>query len=180
MMVTCMHKRVKIKHNPERQGGHLHAEEVEDQIPPERHGGHLQAEEGEYKVQLITEHIVITCMQKKVRIEFNSIQNDREITYMQERMNFKSNSMLEAMVVTCVQMEGQAEAPHSIKSLSSTDSLIGFNLFCKAYSCRQMYPQVPFSVWISELIFLRAKHTHLFTFTDSCKLRQISETLAGF
>ena len=71
---------------------------------------HLKAEEGEYKVQLITEHIVITCMQK--------------------RMNFKSNSMQEAMVVTCMQMEGQgveAEAPHSIKSLSSTDSLVGFN-----------------------------------------------------
>ena len=34
----------------ERQDGHLHAEEVEDQIPPERHGGHLQAEECEYKV----------------------------------------------------------------------------------------------------------------------------------
>ena len=32
MMVTCMQKRVKIKLNPE------------------RHGGHLQAEEGEYKV----------------------------------------------------------------------------------------------------------------------------------
>ena len=47
MMVICMHKKVKIEHNPER---HLHAEEVEDQIHPERHGGHLQAEEGEYKV----------------------------------------------------------------------------------------------------------------------------------
>ena len=127
MMVICMHKKVKIKHNPER---HLHAEEVEDQIPSERHGAHLQAEEGEYKVQLITEHIVITCMQKKIKIKFNSIQNDREITYVQKRMNFKSNSMQEAMVVTCMQMEGQgveAEAPHSIKSLSSTDSLVGFN-----------------------------------------------------
>ena len=72
-----LHKRVKIKHNPERQGGHLHAEEVEDQIPPERHGGHLQAEECEYKVQLITEHIVITCMQKKVKNKFNSTQNTR-------------------------------------------------------------------------------------------------------
>ena len=90
MMVTCMHKSVKIKHNPERQGGHLHAKEVEDQIPPERHGGHLQAEEGEYKVQLIKEHIVITCMRKKVKIKFNSIQNDREITCMQKRMNLKS------------------------------------------------------------------------------------------
>ena len=82
MMVTCMQKRVNIKLNPERQDGHLHTEDVEDQIPPERHGGHLQAEEGEYKVQLITEHIVITCMQKKVKITFNSIQNAREITCM--------------------------------------------------------------------------------------------------
>ena len=36
-------------------------------------------------------------MQKKVKIKFNSIQNDREITCMQsalqKRMNFKSNSM---------------------------------------------------------------------------------------
>ena len=39
-------------------------------------------------------------MQKKVKIKFNSIQNDREITCMQKRMNFKSNSMQEAMVVT--------------------------------------------------------------------------------
>ena len=77
----------------ERQDGHLHAEEVEDQIPPERHGGHLQAEEGENKVQLITEHIVITCMQKKVKIMFNSIQNAREITCMHQRVNIKSNSM---------------------------------------------------------------------------------------
>ena len=49
---------------------------------------------------------------------------------MQKRMNFISNSMQEAMVVTCMQMEGQgveAEAPQSIKSLSSTDSLDGFN-----------------------------------------------------
>ena len=40
-------------------------------------------------------------MQKKVKIKFNSIQNDREITCMQKRMNFKSNSMQEAMVVPC-------------------------------------------------------------------------------
>ena len=46
-------------------------------------------------------------MQKKVKIKFNSIQNDREITCMQKRMNFKSNSMQEAMVVTCMQMEGK-------------------------------------------------------------------------
>ena len=107
MMVTCMQKRVNIKLNPERQDGHLHTEDVEDQIPPERHGGHLQAEEGENKVQLITEHIVITCMQKKVKIMFNSIQNAREITCMHQRVNIKSNSMQEAMVVTCMQMEGQ-------------------------------------------------------------------------
>ena len=69
-------------------------------------------------------------MQKKVKIKFNSIQNNREITCMQKKMILKSNSMQEAMVVTCMQMEGQgaeAEAPHSIKSLSSTDSLVGLN-----------------------------------------------------
>ena len=85
MMVTCMQKRVNIKLNPERQDGHLYAEEVEDQIPPEQHGGHLQAEEGEYKVQRLREHIVITCTQKKVKIMFNSIQNAREITCMHQR-----------------------------------------------------------------------------------------------
>ena len=93
--------------NPKRHDDHLHAEEVEEQIPPERHGGHLQAEEVEYKVQLITEHMVITCMQKKVKIKFNSIQNAREITCIQKRVNIKSNSMQEAMVVTCMQREGQ-------------------------------------------------------------------------
>ena len=107
MMVTCMQKRVNIKLNPERQDGHLHTEDVEDQIPPERQGGRLQAEEGENKVQLITEHIVITCMQKKVKIMFNSIQNAREIRCLQKRVNIKSNSMQEAMVVTCMQREGQ-------------------------------------------------------------------------
>ena len=55
--------------NPKRHDGHLHAEEVEDQNPPKRHGGHLQAEEGEYIVQLLTEHMVITCMEKKVKIQ---------------------------------------------------------------------------------------------------------------
>ena len=54
---------------------------------------------------------------------------------MQKKMNLKSNSMQEAMVVTCMQKEGQgveAEAPHSIKSLSSTHSLVGFNKVCFA------------------------------------------------
>ena len=60
--------------------------------------------------------------------------------------------MQEAMVVTCMQMEGQgveAEAPHSIKSIStSTDSLVGFNEvgFAKHIHVDQMYPQVQFSV----------------------------------
>ena len=51
--------------------------------------------------------MVITCMQKKMKIKFNSIQNAREITCIQKRVNIKSNSMQEAMVVTCMQMEGQ-------------------------------------------------------------------------
>ena len=59
---------------------HLHEEEgeVQVQLNPKRHDGHLHAEECEYKVQLVTEHMVITCKQK---------------------MNIKSNSMQEAMVV---------------------------------------------------------------------------------
>ena len=64
---------VQVLLDPKRHVSHLHAEEVEEQIPPERHGGHLQAEEVEYKIQLITEHMVITCMQKKMKIKFNSI-----------------------------------------------------------------------------------------------------------
>ena len=73
MMVTCMQKRVKIKLIPERQGGHLHAEEAE------------------YKVQLITEHIAITCMQKKVKIKSNSIHNIMMLSYMQKTVNTESN-----------------------------------------------------------------------------------------
>ena len=49
---------------------------------------------------------------------------------MQKRVNIKSNLMQEAMVVTCMQREVQgveAQAPCSIMSLSSTDSLVGFN-----------------------------------------------------
>ena len=83
--------KVKVLLNPKRHDGYLHAEEGEEQIPPERHGGHLQAEEVEYKVQLITEHMVITCT------------------------------------------PGRSRGPS------------------------QMCPQVTFSVWISELIFSRAK-----------------------
>ena len=46
-------------------------------------------------------------MQKKVKIMFNSIQNAREISCGHQRANTKSNSMQDAMVVTCMQMEGQ-------------------------------------------------------------------------
>ena len=62
MMVTCVQKRVKIKLNPERQDGHLHAEEVEEKIPRERHGSHLQAEVGEFKYNTVQNTMVITCM----------------------------------------------------------------------------------------------------------------------
>ena len=61
--------------------------------------------------------MVITCMQKKVRIKSNSIQNAREITCMQRRVNIKSNAMQEAVVVTCMKREGQgvdARAPLSL------------------------------------------------------------------
>ena len=53
-------------------------------------------------------------MQKKVKIKFNSIQNA-----IQKRVNIKTNSMQEAMVVTCMQREGQGvelRGPRSIKS----------------------------------------------------------------
>ena len=63
--------------------------------------------------------MVITCMQKKVRIKSNSIQNAREITCMQKRVNIKSisGSRQEAVVVTCMKREGQgveARAPLSL------------------------------------------------------------------
>ena len=83
MMVTCMQKRVKIKLTPERQGGHLHAEEVEEKIPRERHGGHLQAEVGEYKVQHSPEHHGDHQHAEKGRDEVQlNIQNTMEITCM--------------------------------------------------------------------------------------------------
>jgi len=59
------------------------------------------------KIKSFLNGMEVTCMQKKVKIMFNSIQNAREITCMHQRVNIKSNSMQEAMVVTCMQMEGQ-------------------------------------------------------------------------
>ena len=58
-------------------------------------------------------------MKKKVRIKSNSIQNAREITCMQKRVNIKSisGSRQEAVVVTCMKREGQgveAQAPLSL------------------------------------------------------------------
>ena len=73
---------------------------------------------------------MITCMQKKVKIKFNSIQNAREITCIQKRVNIKTNSIQEAMVVTCMQREGQGvelRGPRSIKSFLALISLVGFN-----------------------------------------------------
>ena len=35
--------------------------------------------------------MVITCMQKKMKIKFNSIKNVREITCIQKRVNIRSN-----------------------------------------------------------------------------------------
>ena len=83
MMVTCMQKRVKIKLIPERQCGHLHAEEVEEKIPRERHGSHLQAEVGEYKVQHSPEHHGDHLHGEKGRDKVqHNIQNTMEITCM--------------------------------------------------------------------------------------------------
>ena len=80
------------------------------------------------------------CDRNKHDISFFSfwIQNAIEVTCKLKRVNIKSNSMQEAMVITCTQRG-----------------------FCKAFPCRPSHlcPQVPFSVWISELISSRAKHT---------------------
>ena len=46
-----------------------------------------------HKVQLKAEHMVIICMQKKVKIKFNSIQNTREVTFIQKRVKIKLNSI---------------------------------------------------------------------------------------
>ena len=45
---------------------------------------------------------MVTCMQKRLKIK--SLLNGMEVTCKQKRVNIKSNSMQEAMVVTCMQM----------------------------------------------------------------------------
>ena len=125
--------------------------------------------------------MVITCMKKKVWIKSNSIQNAREITCMQKRVNIKSNSMQEAVVVTCMKREGQGVEARAPPSLFLADGLVGFNgeVFAKHIHVSHLrcvhrsHFQSGFLNYSS-----REQSIHPFTFTDSCKLRQISETLA--
>ena len=125
--------------------------------------------------------MVITCMQKKVRIKSNSIQNAREITCMQKRVNIKSNSMQEAVVVTCMKREGQgveARAPPSLYLalmvwLASMERFFAKHIHVSHLRCvHRSHFQSGFLNYSS-----REQSIHPFTFTDSCKLKQMSETL---
>ena len=63
---------MKIKLIPERQGGHLNAEEVKIKLIPERQGDHLHAEGVEEK-KSFKNAMEVTCMQKRVEIKSNTI-----------------------------------------------------------------------------------------------------------
>merc|ERR1712001_356504 len=98
------------------------------------------------KSNTVQNTMVISCMQKKVEIMSNTIQNIMRVTCMPKKVKIESNSpqnmqkklknksLKNALEVTCKQKR------LNTKSNSS-----------------QMCPQVTFSVWISELIFSRAK-----------------------
>ena len=43
----------------------------------------------------------ITCMQKKVNIKSSTVQNIMVITFMQKKVEIKSNTIQNTMVITC-------------------------------------------------------------------------------
>ena len=109
-----------VQFNPERQGSHLQAEVVEGQIPLKTKGCHLKAEEGEYKVQLIQSRPHGDHLHEEEGVDQVQLNPERQGDHMhalQKRVNIKSNSMQEAVVVTCMKREGQgveARAPLSL------------------------------------------------------------------
>merc|ERR1712051_724335 len=110
--------------------------------------------------------MVITCMKKKAKIK--SIQNVTMITFKEERVKIKSNSPQKSMWITCTQNKMNSKSnsiqnimrvtcmQKKVKMESNSPQNIQKKLDTKSNSS-QMCPQVTFSVWISELIFSRAK-----------------------
>ena len=133
-------------------------------------------EESEYKVQLITEHMVLTCMLKKVKIKFNSIQNNREITCMQRRVQLntgKDGRHLHA--------EGRARGRRSGSTQHEISALIVWQVFEKhIHGNHRRCVQLSTSHIFSLRVLNKSPGKQIMyplTFTDSSKLSQISETL---
>ena len=51
--------------------------------------------------------MMTTCMQKKMKIKSNSIQNAREVTWMRKRVKKKYDSIKKARLDTCLQKKGE-------------------------------------------------------------------------
>ena len=120
---------------------------------------------------------MLTCMHKKVKIESNSRQTSMWITCMKKKAKFKSYSIQNVMMVTCMQkrvknkslqnaMEVTCKQKLEYKVQVITEHMVitcmqrrwKFNSTPgRSRGPSQMCPQVTFSVWISELIFSRAK-----------------------
>ena len=99
-MVTCMKKRVKIKSSSIRK---------DRAVPSSRSGWRSNSSKTPW---------LSPESRRGVNIKYNSFnQEHMVITCMQKRVNIKSNSMQEAVVVTCMKREGQgveARAPLSL------------------------------------------------------------------
>ena len=81
-----------VKHDPEyheNHGHHLHVEEGEDQVNPERNDDHFQGGEGEGQIQLPQKSILSTCTQKKMNIKSNTVKNTMVISCMQKKVEIK-------------------------------------------------------------------------------------------
>merc|ERR1711934_918255 len=137
----------------------------------------------EIKSNTIQNTLVITCTQKA---QIMSIQNITMITFKEERVKIKSNSPQKSLWITCMQKKVKKEStspqkgmwitcmqkkvkiesnsPQNMqKKLKNKSLKNALEVTCKQKrlntksNSSQMCPQVTFSLWISELIFSRAK-----------------------
>merc|ERR1711888_556908 len=73
---------------------------------PQKHVDHLHAEEDEYMSNTVQN----TCMQKKVEMKSNTIHNTMVIACMKKKAKIKSNSIHNIMMLTCTQKKVNIES----------------------------------------------------------------------
>ena len=166
-----------VQFNPERQDGHLQAEVVEDQIPPKPHGCHLKAEEGEYKVQLMQSRTHGDHLHAEEGEDQVQLNPERQGDHMHAEEGEYQVQLNAGSRGGHLHEEGRARSgsSSSTQSLSSSDGpVFAKHIHVSHLRCvHRSHFQSGFLNYSSQ-----EQSIHPFTFTDSCKLRQISETLA--